>query len=105
MTYFVFSFFFSQVWTVVLAYIVMVVLYWHPDNNQQIQYLSIPIWLILVLHVCSIAGSLGVPIFIITTIMMIVGYASEIRKPDDGTASGLFSDNFFATFDFAFLFC
>lgn len=77
------------IWTLVLAYIIMVVLYWRPDNNKQIQYLSIPIWLILVLHMCSIAGSLGVPILIITTIMMVVGYASEIRKPgiEDGTSS------------------
>ncbi|GAB1600200.1 transmembrane protein 245-like isoform X1 [Argonauta hians] len=68
------------VWTFLLAYIIIIVLYWKPENNNQLQYLSIPVWGVLVLHLCASAGSLCAPIFVLAVAMLAIGYMSEVKQ-------------------------
>ncbi|XP_052822284.1 transmembrane protein 245 isoform X2 [Octopus bimaculoides] len=68
------------VWTVLLGYVIMIALYWKPENNNQLQYLSIPVWVLFVLHLCSSAGSLSAPIFILAVAMLAIGYVSEVNQ-------------------------
>ncbi|KAL8571413.1 hypothetical protein ACOMHN_065245 [Nucella lapillus] len=74
--------YFSAFWvyTMVVAYVIVVGVYWRPESRRMLSRLAIPVWVAVVLHVASAAGPLRVPLLIVLVAMMVVGFFAEIKQ-------------------------
>ena len=78
-----------QVWTLVLAYLLVVIFYWTPESSRILRPLSIPVWIALTFHLTTIVGVFRVPLLLILGVMMIVGWmSSEVTEPGQKEQSG-----------------
>lgn len=67
-------------WTLVVAYLIVVIFLWNDDAKRYLQLLSLPIWGVLILHIASVAGALRVPLFILIIGLIATGFATEIKE-------------------------
>ena len=77
-----------QVYTMVVAYIIVVAVYWRPESRRMLSRLAIPVWVSVVLHVASAAGLLRVPLLIALVAMMVVGFLAEINQASQQEGAG-----------------
>ncbi|ESO88151.1 hypothetical protein LOTGIDRAFT_234712 [Lottia gigantea] len=73
------------IWTIFIAYILVLIFFWTPESHQTLSYLSIPVWVIFTLHIATIAGSLRVPLLIAMIAVMITGFITEVRGESNQT--------------------
>lgn len=67
-------------WTLVVAYLVVVIVLWNDDSKRCLQLLSVPIWGVLILHIASVAGALRVPLFMLIIGLIATGFATEVKE-------------------------
>ncbi|KAL4229343.1 hypothetical protein ACF0H5_012382 [Mactra antiquata] len=65
------------IWSLFLAYFVAIIFLWTPESKDLVRRISIPVWLIFILHVAATAGILRVPLLIFMGIVMVVGFITE----------------------------
>ncbi|XP_062610140.1 transmembrane protein 245-like isoform X1 [Saccostrea cucullata] len=68
------------VWTLVVAYLIVVIFLWNAESKKYLRLLSLPIWGVLILHIATVAGSLRVPLFLLIIGLIATGFASEVKE-------------------------
>ncbi|XP_033732626.1 transmembrane protein 245-like isoform X2 [Pecten maximus] len=68
------------IWTLLVGYLLAVVFLWSPDSKRYLRYLSVPIWIVLILHVATAAGYLRVPLLMFLVVVIVIGFVSEINE-------------------------
>ena len=54
--YLMYCFCLFQVWTVFVAYFIAIIFLWTPESRGLLKKISIPVWLMFILHVAATAG-------------------------------------------------
>ncbi|XP_067143203.1 transmembrane protein 245 isoform X1 [Centruroides vittatus] len=71
------------VWTIIIGYVVTLWFWWTPQSKDILCKISIIIWTILVFHIATITGSLRVPILLISIILLMMGFITEVKSKQD----------------------
>lgn len=69
-----------QIWTLVIAYVLVVAVYWRPESRRTLSSMALPVWIAVVLHVAAAAGPLRVPLLIAMVTLMVVGFFTEVKQ-------------------------
>ncbi|XP_064595051.1 transmembrane protein 245-like isoform X2 [Liolophura sinensis] len=74
------------IWTLVIAYLLLVIFYWTPETSKTVKYLGIPVWGTLMLHVSCLAGPLRLALLTVLIGLVVLGYMSEKGSPEIAVA-------------------
>ena len=77
-----------QVWSLVCAYIVILLIFWSPERKRVLKLVSVPVWMALLLHVGMIFGPFRVPVIfaslVLLTVSVITGFSETRAASTDG---------------------
>jgi len=80
------------VWSIVVSYVLLLVVFWKPERTMIFKILSLPVWIAATCHIASVIGPLRVPLFILVIALLITGLVAELSQMRTKYKSNLLSN-------------